>query len=165
MTNKEASFTEKFPLGKVPAMTLPTGEGIFESNAIATYAASFNADELLGANAVERAQIVQYTQWFENEVVPAASVWLYPIFGYLKYNKEAHNKAVSDVKKFLEVFDKVLATRTFLVGNRVTLADIMAVAAILRLYTLVRVNLELFSFFLWQASSGTHHDSTVMMPP
>ena len=44
------------------------------------------------------------------------------------------------VRKVLGVLDAVLATRTFLVGERVTLADITVVCNLLLLYKHVRLS-------------------------
>lgn len=49
------------------------------------------------------------------------------------------------VRKVLGVLDAVLATRTFLVGERVTLADITVVCNLLLLYKHVRLGM----FSIW----------------
>jgi len=47
---------------------------------------------------------------------------------------QATEQAQGTVRKVLEVLDAALATRTFLVGERVTLADITVVCNLLLLY-------------------------------
>eukprot|EP00695_Tsukubamonas_globosa_P001072 TRINITY_DN200_c0_g1_i7.p1 TRINITY_DN200_c0_g1~~TRINITY_DN200_c0_g1_i7.p1 ORF type:complete len:335 (+),score=189.84 TRINITY_DN200_c0_g1_i7:71-1006(+) len=123
--NKTAEFVKQFPFGKVPAAT--TSEGpLFESNAIARYVArQSDKARLYGSNVYESALVDQWIDAF-GELDNSAHVVLMTLMGYLPYNKAAYEKGLTGVKGFLATFDKVLATRTYLVGNRVTLADIVA---------------------------------------
>jgi elongation factor 1-gamma len=52
-------------------------------------------------------------------------------------NHQATKKAQEDIKKVLTILDNYLVTRTFLVGNYVTLADVAVATALLQLYQLV----------------------------
>jgi len=132
--NKTEDFLKKNPLGKVPV--LETAEGsIFESNAIARYVAKLNNNgKLYGSSAYEGGLVDQWIDFSVGEIDLPAAAWLYPIFGYLPFNKAATEKAKNDIRKVLEVLNNHLATRTFLVGERVTLADIIVVCSLLRLY-------------------------------
>lgn len=51
--------------------------------------------------------------------------WYLPIAGIWPYSKEKEAAAQSAIKKALAALDSVLATRTFLVGDAVTLADVV----------------------------------------
>jgi len=73
----------------------------------------------------------------DNEITPAAATWLYPILGFIPYNQENTDKAKEDLKRTFAILNNVLATRTFLVGENPTLADIHVVIALLHLYKLV----------------------------
>ena len=57
------------------------------------------------------------------------------------YTMQAVGQAQAAVKRCLEVLDSALATQTFLVGERVTLADITLVCNLLLLYKQVTKNL------------------------
>jgi len=59
------------------------------------------------------------------EIELPSKVWLYPIYGYMENNQQATNKAKSDIRKILEILNDHLKTRTYLVGERVSLADIV----------------------------------------
>merc|ERR1712080_331077 len=50
--------------------------------------------------------------------------WVYPTLGFKQYNKQDTEKAQTHLKKCLTLLNGFLETRTFLVGERVTLADI-----------------------------------------
>ncbi|XP_043538554.1 elongation factor 1-gamma [Chiloscyllium plagiosum] len=52
----------------------------------------------------------------------------------MQYNKQATEHAKEEVKKVLSILNEFLKTRTFLVGERVTLADITVVCSLLWLY-------------------------------
>merc|ERR1712119_179450 len=131
-TNKAPEFLKKFPLGKVPAFEGSDGVLLTESNAIAYYVAN---DELRGGSeASARAQVVQWMCMADNEILPAACTWVFPTMGIMQFNKNATERAKEDVKTALKTLNDHLLTRTFLVGERVTLADIAVACTLLNLY-------------------------------
>jgi len=73
----------------------------------------------------------------DNEVLPAASAWLYPLLGIIQYNKQAVENSREEVKKLLSALDQHLLSRTYLVGERITLADISVASNLIQLYQLV----------------------------
>lgn len=52
---------------------------------------------------------------------------------------QSTEKAKEDVKRALKVLDDHLLTRTYLVGERITLADISLCCNLLSLYQMVRI--------------------------
>jgi elongation factor 1-gamma len=130
-TNKTPEFLKKFPLGKVPAFESSDGVLLTESNAIAYYVAT---DELRGADAVSKAQIVQWMSWADNEILPASCTWVFPCMGIMQFNKVATDRAKEDVKSALKCLNDHLLTHTFLVGERISLADIATACTLLNLY-------------------------------
>jgi hypothetical protein len=73
---------------QVPVLDTPQGS-IFESNAIARYIARLRADsELNGSSFFESAQIDQWIDFSANELEPPAAMWIYPIRGYMTFDKE-----------------------------------------------------------------------------
>ncbi|KAL8184279.1 UNVERIFIED_CONTAM: Elongation factor 1-gamma [Gekko kuhli] len=130
-TNKTPEFLNKFPVGKVPAFEGDDGFCVFESNAIAHYVSN---DELRGTTKEAAAQIIQWVSFADSDVVPPASTWVFPTLGIMGYNKQATEYAKEEVKRILSTLDSHLKTRTFLVGERVTLADITVVCTLLWLY-------------------------------
>jgi len=132
--NTTDSFLAKNPLGKVPVLDTPHG-AIFESNAIARYVARLRQDtNLYGASFFESAQVDQWIDFCANELEPTRAIWLFPLSGYMQYDADAYASAKTDIGKSLAVLDKHLATRTYLVGHQVTLADIVVVSALVELY-------------------------------
>jgi len=134
--NKSQDFMSKFPVGKVPVLECPDGP-IFESNAIARHVARQGAEKIYGANAYEASLIDQWIDFASNEVELPSAAWLYPILDIVPENREATNKAKGDIRKALDILNHHLETRTFLVGERVSLADIVVSMSLYRLYQLV----------------------------
>merc|ERR1711972_660869 len=131
-TNKKPDFLKKFPLGKVPAFEGSDGVLLTESNAIAYYVAN---DELRGgSDAAARAQVVQWMCMADNEILPAACTWVFPTMGIMQFNKNATERAKEDVKVTMKTLNDHLLTRTFLVGERLSLADIAVACTMLSLY-------------------------------
>jgi elongation factor 1-gamma len=134
-SNKTAEFTKKFPLGKVPAFEGSDGTLLTESNAIAYYVGN---DELRGgSDDLARAQVVQWMCWADNEILPASCTWTFPCMGIMQYNKVSTERAKEDIKAALNSLNSHLLTRTFLVGERMSLADIAVACTMLNLYKLV----------------------------
>merc|ERR1712168_795440 len=131
-TNKSDAFLKKFPLGKVPAFEGSDGTCLFESDAIAYYVA--NKQLRGGDSCLAQAQVAQFVSFAQNEVLPAACTWVFPTMGIMQFNKTSTERAKEDVKKAMEALDKVLLTKTFLVGERITLADISVAYALKMLF-------------------------------
>eukprot|EP01137_Pigoraptor_chileana_P026010 Opistho-2@96375 len=135
VTNKSEAFLKKFPVGKVPAFEGADGTHLFESNAIAYYIASQKKEaQLLGKNDVEAAQVQQYVNFADHEIYPASCTWVYPILGIINFNKQASEKAKQDIEHALAALNEILRTKTFLVGERVSLADIVVASTLVPLY-------------------------------
>ena len=133
-TNRSDAFLKKFPLGKVPAFESNDGKYIAESNAIAYYVAN---QQLRGSTDVEKAQIIQWLGFADSEILPASCTWVFPCLGIMQYNKVATDRAKEDVKSALNALNQHLLTRTYLVGERITLADISVACTLLHLYQYV----------------------------
>ncbi|XP_028272753.1 elongation factor 1-gamma-like [Parambassis ranga] len=130
-TNRTPAFLNKFPLGEVPAYQGDDGFCLFESNAIAHYLSN---DALRFATPQAAAQVLQWVNFADSEIIPPTSVWVFPTLGIMQFNKQATEQAKEDVKRALTVLNQHLNTRTFLVGERVSLADISVACSMLWLY-------------------------------
>ncbi|GMF80739.1 unnamed protein product [Phytophthora fragariaefolia] len=127
---KSEEFQAKTPVGKVPI--LETEEGtIFESGAIAKYVARLRADTgLYGKTFFESGQVDAWIDFSAYELEIPLQAWLSPILGWAKFNAEALTKAKADVKKALQTLENHLHLRTYLVGEQITLADIVVASAL-----------------------------------
>jgi elongation factor 1-gamma len=129
--NLKPEFLAKNPLGKVPLLETSSG-CIFESNAIARYIARIRRDtDLTGATFFEQGQVDAWVDFCSHELEVPASLWVYPVFGYADFNAAVHAQAVQNLHNGLAVLNKHLEKNTFLVGHRVTLADLVVACALL----------------------------------
>lgn len=127
-TDKSAEFLKKFPFGKVPAYE--SGDvKLFETNGIAYYVGN---DQTRGG--AHEAEVLQWIGFADNVILPAACTWVYPTKGILQYNKQSTEKAKTEIKAALTALNDFLASRTFLVGERVTQADISLACTLRMLY-------------------------------
>jgi len=133
-TNKTKEFLQLNPLGKIP--TLQTDDGsIWESNAIARYVARLADKGLYGRTPLEAGQVDQWLDWVRGDLEIAGAVWLYPIFGIIPNVPEATENAKQDVANALKVLNNHLLTRSYLVGERITLADIVVACTLFPFFT------------------------------
>ncbi|GJQ65273.1 Ef1gamma [Trypoxylus dichotomus] len=133
-TNKTEEFLKKFPTGKVPAFETADGKYLAGGNAIAYYLAN---EQLRGTTLIDQAQVIQWIGYAENEILPPACAWVFPILGIMPYNKINIESAKEDMKAILNILNTHLLTRTFMVGERITLADITIACTLLHCYTTV----------------------------
>jgi len=123
---------DKSPIARPPA--LETKEGVlFETNAIARHVARVGK-KLYGNNEFEAATVDQWIDFAANEIDLAGAVWVFPVLGLIPNNATAVQKAKGDVRKALEILNKHLLSRTFLVNERVSLADIIVSLSLVQLF-------------------------------
>jgi elongation factor 1-gamma len=93
--------------------------------------------QLRGGSELEQAQIQQWMSFADSEILPASCTWVFPCLGIMQFNKQSTERAKEDIKKNLQALNSHLLTRTFLVGERVSLADIAVGCTLLHLYQYV----------------------------
>jgi len=136
--NATPDFKKKNPLGKVPVLETPDGKYLWESNAIARYIARLdNRANLYGSSTYEAGLIDQWIDFSVSQIELPAAAWLYPIFRIVENNPVATSNAKGEIRSVLQVLNEHLLSRTFLVGERITLADIVVSTALLQLFTTV----------------------------
>jgi len=131
VTNKQESFLKKFPLGKVPAFESNKKEYLTESNAIAYFMSS---EQFKGSTPYEKALVQQFISYADNEILPASNAWVYPSLSVAQFNKSSVDRAIEDIKGILAYLNNYLLTKTYFVGERITLADITVACSLLQLY-------------------------------
>lgn len=137
LAKKGKDVAAKSPAGKVPVLETPQG-ALFESNAIARYVARLRRDtELYGATFFESGLVDAWVDFAANELELPATLWVYPVFGYLPANAGVTEKAKADLAAALAKVDVHLADKTYLVGEKVTLADIACASALVYPFKIV----------------------------
>jgi len=121
VTDKSKKFLEKFPFGKVPAVELRDGPCLSESNSAALYLAS---DELRGgADPGLQAEVLRWMFVAETDLTPPVCNWIFPIIGILPVS-DVQVRGEVDTKNFISTLNQILKSKTWLVGERMSLADI-----------------------------------------
>jgi len=120
------------PTGKAPVLQTKNGV-IFESNAIARYIAKIRRDTGLTGNGslVEEATVDSWIDFSANNLELPACVWWYPAAGFMPFQKAAYEKAKADLATGFATLDAHLLTRTYLVNDQITLADITIISALI----------------------------------
>merc|ERR1712002_114419 len=117
VTNKTPEFQAKF-FGKVPAFE--SGDvALCDDTAIAHFVGN---DQTRGAD--KGADVLCWAGFAENTILPAVAQWVWPALSIVQPNKAHMDDAKETLKKALNFINGVLASQTFLVGERVTYADI-----------------------------------------
>lgn len=134
----------------MPAFESADGKLLTDSNAIAYYVAN---QQLRGNTEYERAEVLQWLGFAESEILPAVCAWVFPVLGIIQYNKQVSDfsfvfalffthifpfksfeRAKEDIRAALTILNAYLLPRTYLVGERITLADISVACTLLNLY-------------------------------
>ncbi|KAA8643246.1 hypothetical protein EYZ11_008504 [Aspergillus tanneri] len=136
--NQSAEFTKINPLGKIPAFEGANGYTLTEAIAIAVYVTSQNEKTtLLGKTKQDYASILRWLSYANSELIPRFGAWYRPLLGKEPYNKKSVEDASKAALKNLSVLNTHLTANTYLVGERITLADIFAAAILTRAFATV----------------------------
>ncbi|KAJ1719350.1 Elongation factor 1-gamma, partial [Coemansia erecta] len=134
--NKTPEYLAKYPAGKVPVFESANGFSLTDSSVIAYYIASKggNNSPLLGQTPEETAEILQFIMFAESDFTPAALGTFAPLLGFMPMIKPAHQQAEQQLDRFLGVLNALVVDRTFLVGERLTIADIIVACDLILSY-------------------------------
>ncbi len=123
-----AEFRAMNPHGRIPVLRDGDGPAIFESGAILRYlGARYGAAPFWPGDPAERAQVDMWAEWAKIEV---ADRFTGPVFWRVvrtpeaRHDKPAIRAAVDRLERELATADAVLATRPYLAGDALSLADI-----------------------------------------
>ena len=115
---------------------LDTPEGaIFESSAICRHLAR-GSPALYPRDAAARAQVDGWIDWAV-ELDTVTQAWVYPILGFKAYREELYAAGPPALRELLGGLERHLAAHTFLVGEGITLADLVVHNHLVQLYVTV----------------------------
>lgn len=134
---KNAEFLEKHPLGYLPA--LEDGDfNLSESAAIAEYVAELGANQtLVPSDAKQRALVRQWSLFADEELFIKIGLANRSFSNSFPYHKGVVNAILDQVDGRLATLDAHLNNQTWLVGERITLADILVGTALQFAFTTV----------------------------
>lgn len=91
-------------------------------------------EQLRGKTLAEQSQVLQWVNYGESEINPASATLVYPCMGIMQFNKQNNERAKAELQRILQLLNNHLRTRTYLVGERITLADVAVCCDLLLLF-------------------------------
>jgi elongation factor 1-gamma len=79
----------------------------------------------------------QWLFWSESELLPTVQAYVLPSLSYAHVENVAIEQAKHELNALLQHFDKFLLTHTFIVGERLTIADVNIALNLLSAFTSV----------------------------
>ena len=125
-----AAYRAIQPVGKIPAILDPDGPGgkpiaVFESGAILLYLAD-KTGRLIGADPAERMEAIQWVFWQNAGLGPMLGQFGFLVTGDGKdwEDKRPRDRYIGEAKRLLDVLNRRLAGRAWIMGDEITIADI-----------------------------------------
>jgi len=119
-------------------LSLETKEGsITGAGAIARYGARLGAGLTGGESSFAQASVDQWVEFGEVTLGVPRDAWVLPVQKVIEFNGAAYGNSKKDMRAALLTLNEYLLNETFLVGNQVTLADIVVATALVDCYRLV----------------------------
>ncbi|KAI0472060.1 eEF1-gamma domain-containing protein [Xylariaceae sp. FL0804] len=131
--NPSPEFLKVNPMSRIPAFVGSDGYTLTECMAISIYITSQNEKTtLLGKTKQDYASILKWMSFFNTEVLPKIGGWFRPLVGMDPYNKKSVDESEKATEKVLSIVEEHLLHNTYLVGERVTLADLFGISLVSR---------------------------------
>jgi len=109
--------------GAVPTLKTGDGKSLNGSSNILSHVAGKDNKEVL-----------DWIHLSEQNFAPAVGSWVYPTLSFMPYNKATVDQARDEVLHLLKLLDGYLLTRTYLVGEKITAADVAVSCSLLLAY-------------------------------
>ena len=128
VVSKEEQESKEFKDKKLiafPFLETDDGQLIFESSAVATYFARCAPKSgLYGQTPFQQAKCDEWMAW-NQFTFSAASMAMYGVFGHKEIGAPVFNETVKNLKTNMMTLNKYLDGKYYLVGDSVTIADVM----------------------------------------
>lgn len=119
-------FLKLNPAGQVPVVVLPDGRPLAQSNAIILHLAE--GSDLIPEDACDRARMLEWLFWEQYSHEPAIAVARFRMAFLGQGREELDSKLIERGEAALARLELGLETSRFLVGDRLSLADVALVA-------------------------------------
>ncbi|WFD29570.1 hypothetical protein MSPP1_000579 [Malassezia sp. CBS 17886] len=133
---QKPAYRAKFPMGKVPGFEAPDGWTLSEGSAILTYVAGLSDNAHLNGTCPKSAARVNQWVSFTDDELHNNAVMLIALYNHLlPYNKAFESRAWSELHRAMTVLNDHFVKQTFVVGHRLTAADLAIAAMLYPLFT------------------------------
>jgi len=119
-------FLAMNPAGQVPTIVLDDGRPLAQSNAIMLYLAT--GSTLIPTDPYQRAKMFEWLFWEQYSHEPSVAVVRFQMKYLGRPRGELDPALIAKAEAALALMERALATRPYLVGDELTLADIALVA-------------------------------------
>lgn len=138
---KEPLNSKKYPFEKLPYFESSDGKTVLTgSHAISKLVAqnALTAGHSSSTNKeADAAQIVQFFHLVDNDILPSVLQWVLPCVSAMQYNKSQVDEAKVQTLRLLTLLNDYLLSRTYLVGERLSLADVSVACSLMLVYQYV----------------------------
>ncbi|KAH8200955.1 hypothetical protein TruAng_004893 [Truncatella angustata] len=130
-TNKTPEFLADFPLARVPTFKSAGGLTLYESDAIALYAAESGGacEQLLGTSVDERAVVRQWIGFADHELFGPLTTLILWRYGMGHFDENAEKIALQHLVSSLDVVERQLQGTQYIASEKLSLADLSMAAA------------------------------------
>ena len=125
----EAYYKECSPMGRHPSLVTPEG-ALFESNAIVRHIARASTNGLYGKTNYEAGQVDQWLDFTANELDGHAFKGIAKALGFGELADDVAAAATASLIESFTGLELWLESRTYLVGERITAADIVVATSV-----------------------------------
>jgi glutathione S-transferase/translation elongation factor EF-1beta len=134
----DKDFKAKNVNGKFPLLELESGELIFESSAIACHFARAATDSgLFGQSVFQTHQCHQWIEFTQDRLWPNVLPVAMAVLGHNTVSAEVFNGRVNDLKAQVKTLNAHLEDNHFLVGDNLTVADVVAAGSLIMAFQTV----------------------------
>ncbi|MDX2201728.1 MAG: glutathione S-transferase family protein [Hyphomicrobiaceae bacterium] len=119
---RSREFLARFPLGRIPAVELSDGRQLAESNAIIRYLA--RGTPLLPEDGFVQAKIDEWMFWEQYSHEPYVATTRYHVVYLKRPLEQREGWRVERGEAALDLMERTLVSRDWLVGEAITVADI-----------------------------------------
>lgn len=127
---------------RAPLLVTENDGNLVFPNVIARYLANAAPQtNMLGGSSADKLAVEQWAE-LAIQLEEATEAWMKPVRvpQQKEYDAKVYNNAKRQIRDTLKVLNKILETRTFLVGHRVSFADIAVATSLAELFSVVLEN-------------------------
>lgn len=93
---------------------------------------------LLGSGVIEETAVLQWSSFTDYELLPPIMAWIQPVIGRAASSPDILAKAEQNCEPTVRAIEKAIKGKQYLVGDKLTIADLFVISGLARGYQYVR---------------------------